>query len=614
MGNTDICIALTGLILFLDSTLAVPSPSNNTLTNQLPGSQVVCSNANWYDIIWFYFANYVLHALSVRSLPGEDLLTSIAFKFACLIVPYTGLRRGLCLIARAANLTRNDLQSAARANALCMVIRTKDWRPVEGDEIDGCSIEKIDPAVPETSSSNEQTTHEEPKEIALSEIKEAPTCSTIATQENGIIDTQENGMGTVSLNIVDTYKAPPADGILEKIYRIFVQTYKFDHHPPSQGRRLNPDDVKVHGLCKLAPGYGLCYVPEDMKIYPRYNTEERNDLHAMISAVQARDVTAMGKVLEAGTKIASTQNAPRILFSFIQTISGGYSLYRAQGSQIDRYGYAAYGLTVLPYMVVSVINFAGSLLSSEYDMIYMIHSKTMEEMVQRGGLTDGFIGSLDHDPGSTDHSLSTNEQIVIAEGETLEFHTTQDSKITYRNTNSSSLPSEALSVNPPPPTLRSMFVPPLSERGWYQGFCPRKARKRQEARKKALTPLPNTTVISVPAHGPFTRLPIPIYEPFLHVLTIALLIAAVAVPWITIYLLTRFRVQKSTNSQRNFILNWLIFGQAFGYGAGNVEKVQGKKLVLKGLLIIFISYGSYCISGWVTVAQEMLDIGSCTAV
>ena len=606
MVDSGLLLALTGSILLIDPTIAIPDPSVSSVSNQLPGSQVVCSPTNWYDIVWFYFANYILHALSVRSLPGEELLTSIAFKFACLIVPYTGIRRGLCLIARAANLARNDLQSAARANALCMIVRTHEWKPMDGEEIDGCTVERPVPSASEATTQIQESAQANSKRIELSEIKTAPTCSTT--------DTSEDGTGTVSFRIIDTYKPPTANGILEKIYRIFVQTYKFSHQTPSRGRRLDPDDVKVHGLCKLAPGYGLSYVPEDMKIYPRYRTDEPDRVDNMISAIHDRDISALLKVLTSGTRLASTQNAPRILFSFIQTISGGYSLYRAQGKQIDRYGYAAYGLTVLPYMIVSVINFAGSLLSSEYEMVYMIHSRTMEEMIHRGGIMDGVIGSLECNEESRDLNSSISEERVIPEGVTLTFHNAQDSKITYRDLNSSQPPSDALCVNPPPPSKKTYMGPALEERGWYQDIYPRRKRKRLEALKKKLAPLPNTTIISIPAHDPFTHLPLPIYEPFLHVFTIALLIAAVAVPYITIYLLTGFHENQSTNNQRNFTLNWLIFGQIMGYGAGNVEKLQGRKYVLKGLLFVFVSYGTYCISGFVTVAQEMLEIGKCTAI
>ena len=402
---------------------------------------MVCSATNWYDIVWFYFANYILHALSVRSLPGENLFTSIVFKFACLIVPYTGIRRGLCLISRAANLTVSDLQSAARANALCMVVRTNEWRPMDGEEIEGCSIERVENTEKNTLPDNSRQENADVKGNS-EEIKQAPTSSTV--------DTQEDGKGTVSFKIFDTYKPSRMDGILERTYRIFIQTYKFSGQTPSGRRRLDPDDVKVHGLCKLAPGYGLSYVPEDVKIFPRYLTDDLDPIVTLLIAIRARDIGGIVKALTSGTRLASTQNAPRILFSFIQTLSAGWSLYRAQGKQIETYGYAAYGLTVLPYMIVSIVNFLGSLLTREYEMVYMVHSKTMEEMIRKGGIVDGFIGSLE----ALSEESSLNQELVVPEGSTLQFQSTLDLKVTYRSSNSQEPnTSEALSINPPPSAI-----------------------------------------------------------------------------------------------------------------------------------------------------------------
>ena len=348
----------------------------------------------------------------------------------------------------------------------------------------------------------------------------------------------------------------------------------------------------------------------------------------------------------------------------MQTVSGGYSLYRAQGSQIERYGYAAYGLTVLPYMVVSVFNFVGSLLTSEYEMVYMIHSRIMDEMVERGGATDGVVGTLEQNDETLDEPAPQEQEIVEYGGSRIQFQCANEDMISYYTVGSQPNWSEPLSVLPasaPPPSKHERDGM-LSERRLFHGisrFFGKKPKARNPtipATQGSATPKPqesvfrqmfpeqdwglsrirqwhqsrvikrgngpittssaesNTTTISIPCHGPFTRLPTPVYTPFLHVLTLALLIAAVAVPWITIYLLTNFQRNDSTSSQRTFTLNWLIFGQVFGYSAGSVEKVVGNTQVLKGLAVVFASYGSYCISGFVTVAQQMVEVGKCTAL
>ena len=111
--------------------------SNATTVEDVNHAKLYCDKTKWQDVFWFFFTNYILHALSVRSLPGENFFSSTVFKFCCLLVPYTGVRRGLCLISRASNLASNDLQAAARANALCFITRRPDWRPTDGDRVPG---------------------------------------------------------------------------------------------------------------------------------------------------------------------------------------------------------------------------------------------------------------------------------------------------------------------------------------------------------------------------------------------------------------------------------------------------------------------------------------------
>ena len=264
-----------------EETKQAAPPLNGTVADKLPGNNVVCTPTNWYDIVWFYFANYVMHALSVRSLPGENLFTSITFKFACLLIPFTGIRRGLCLIARASNLTRNDLQAAARANALCMVIRGEEWRPLNEQEVSGCKIERVERNSTEDGNVSEATlTHvgatEKESEIRVEKLGEKkaqevqePTAIVKPTPTMSTTASAEEGSGSVAFRLSDCYDPPKDNNFLDKLYRWFVQTYKFGRSSLSKSIRLDPEYVKVHGLCNLAPGYELAYVPSDIKVHTR---------------------------------------------------------------------------------------------------------------------------------------------------------------------------------------------------------------------------------------------------------------------------------------------------------------------------------------------------------
>ncbi|KAG8528413.1 uncharacterized protein KY384_007331 [Bacidia gigantensis] len=636
------------LVLHAQKSLGHPSPpTNTTFHDDLPGSQVICTSANWYDIVWFFFANYIMHALSVRSMPGENMFTSIVFKFCCLMVPYTGLRRGLCLLSRAANLVRNDLQAAARANTLCTIVRSEEWKPIDGAEVHGCEVEKIKYAAPTEIKAQESEVktqitcddssfrdHEKKDwaDGALSDEKEQdqkPTTSNIQARTEEVkadfgeikevatsdsIEDLDDGSGTICFQILDTYKPILQRGFLEKLYKIFVQTHKFGRHALGTGPPVDPDYVKIHGMCKLAPGYKLVSIPEDVKVYPKGDPPARPSLS---TALRNNDFNTVLKAMTSQTKLASTQNAPRIIFSLSQTISGGWALYRAQGAQIDRFGYAAYGLTVLPYMIVSTVNFLGSLLTKEYDMLYMVHSSIMDEMISQGGAIDGMVGTIEPtEGGEIDepqipalNAVVGKEEPILPEGRTLRFQTNSEEQIAYKTTDADASWSPTLSIKKPIHTqqVNSMVLVANLWRRYKQW------RKRSRNSDQPKYP-PNSTVISVPSHGPLTRVPPPFYDPFLHVVCLALLIAAFAVPFIVITVLTGWQARQSQSRDRNFILNWIIYGMVLGYVAGTVEQASDNKKLLKKLAIVFLSYGSYCISGFVSVVSEMIVGGSCTAV
>ena len=62
--------------------------------------------------------------------------------------------------------------------------------------------------------------------------------------------------------------------------------------------------------------------------------------------------------------------------------------------QVDRYGYAAFGLTVVPYIVMSLVNLAVHLVTPNYSTMYLVHSPEMDEAIDRGGVFEGQVGKV----------------------------------------------------------------------------------------------------------------------------------------------------------------------------------------------------------------------------
>ena len=86
---------------------------------------LLCTPSWWANSISFSLGNYLAHAVTVKFLPGDraadritDAVTSLLF------LPY-GAFRDVSTIMSLAVFAKSDLEMAARAGTLCMVVRTR---------------------------------------------------------------------------------------------------------------------------------------------------------------------------------------------------------------------------------------------------------------------------------------------------------------------------------------------------------------------------------------------------------------------------------------------------------------------------------------------------------
>jgi hypothetical protein len=140
---------------------------------------------------------------------------------------------------------------------------------------------------------------------------------------------------------------------------------------------------KVHGLCSLIPEYTLAIVPKDAAV------TIRGIRHNM-------STTEKERVLKE-SQIASAWNMPKGALSIGQILFGVYTLYRARGDQLQEYGYAAFGLTVLPYAWMSLVNLLANLATPSYPCLFMIWTPEMDAAIAAGARIDGVVGTLDVD-------------------------------------------------------------------------------------------------------------------------------------------------------------------------------------------------------------------------
>lgn len=103
----------------MNFTFTVPEGSTNHGNPNL-----LCTPAKWYDVLIFFSANYFAHAASVIIEPGQNSASIIQYILFALVLPGAGVSRAVRAISRHAITERkNPLKRAARAGALCMVLK-----------------------------------------------------------------------------------------------------------------------------------------------------------------------------------------------------------------------------------------------------------------------------------------------------------------------------------------------------------------------------------------------------------------------------------------------------------------------------------------------------------
>lgn len=143
---------------------------------------------------------------------------------------------------------------------------------------------------------------------------------------------------------------------------------------------LIPPGYKVSAKYDLPTGYALAYVPPNAIVQPTISGDENDSLHWN------------------SDNIVSSNSLASPLISIVQIFYALATLYQSRGDQIARYGYAAFGFTVLPYLVMSFVNLLGCVFTPMYSGLYLVQSEIMDEAIHRGGHFDNIVGSLLSDP------------------------------------------------------------------------------------------------------------------------------------------------------------------------------------------------------------------------
>jgi hypothetical protein len=121
----------------------------------------------------------------------------------------------------------------------------------------------------------------------------------------------------------------------------------------------------------------------------------------------------------------------KVLITLTQLLYSVQTLYSIRSHQLDRFGYAAFGLTVIPYLVMSFVNLVAGLLCPDFEYSYLVDSSILREANSRESASfPGIVGRLVEesildirtpDPGSRHWINVTTEVKPSLSSEKLKF-------------------------------------------------------------------------------------------------------------------------------------------------------------------------------------------------
>ncbi|KAK3379135.1 hypothetical protein B0T24DRAFT_568915 [Lasiosphaeria ovina] len=319
-------------------------------------SGLVCTPADWQTVANFFIVNYLAHCLTVKQYPADTAKEVLITMFMALFLPSSGIARAIDSIIRHPRLRKlTELERACTAGALCIVVRKRSWKPMNDNILRNLYFD-----------------HNilYPKLDALSRTEEGGATRIPQLESKEVISASQLRSEPYRRAEV---RQPPW----------MVSRKRTSFHVGSIEQR----GCAIHGTYYLPDGYELAPLPVDAVVLPTRDTREGLTF-----------------------SISSTYSLAKAFIAIFQTIYAAISLYRAKGEQVELYGYAAFGLTVVPYLLMTILNLIAQLVNADYPTLYMVESPEMEEARGRGGYFNGTVGSVDTDHNLPDQYMDNRER------------------------------------------------------------------------------------------------------------------------------------------------------------------------------------------------------------
>ncbi|KAJ0108478.1 uncharacterized protein J7T55_002082 [Diaporthe amygdali] len=291
------------------STFDAPAGSTNHGDPNL-----LCVPPSWTDLAVFFGTNYLAHAATLIARPGQSLAETIVDTANALFIPGSGMIRAIRLLFFYTDLHRSSppLQKAAKAGALCMVVRR---------------------------------TH--------------------VSRAMGENDDAEDGNGG---DWFSRHFSLATDPVYVPLSRSILGTCIIR-------------DRERYCLVEVSPLVPLReFMPEDAPASPTLSSASSSSAGKTESVPSVPSSVRRPKSHR--IEVPGQLDIAKILVSILQLIWGISTLYNARGNQIDLYGYAAFGLTVTPYAVMSFLNLLVSLILPVHNNMYLVWTEDMRDAME----------------------------------------------------------------------------------------------------------------------------------------------------------------------------------------------------------------------------------------
>lgn len=629
---TDLQMLLYSIGLVTPQVLSAPaalSPSQNSTIPVPEGTtnhgdpNLLCTRSTWSSVATFFAANYIAHAATVKIDPGQPVLLGFSSMLLALILPNFGAYKGIDAIRRCAIFGSSPLQKAKKAGALCEVVRTWEWKPQPGlgGLVQGLQFK---PTRDEHNLAKVKMALESRKHWVATKLswltklevqlhKIFPSVAKIGTHsEDEVIQTLDQllpgvesllqGKGRLvrwwfyaaivfntplnrkpdSLEMLDLSrglkrKTPPRvipspNSRIEGLFgrESFKLSYKL----------LDLDGRNIHGLCRLPRGYELAIIHSESAVL-----ELNGDKDSVSQTARSNSPTSTKSDSSVNVNISWSYSFTKGLVAIFQALYACATLYESRGDQIERYGYAAFGLTVAPYLVMSIINLIGTVLTPDYSTIFMVESDIMEEARQReGALFEGAVGKLVSNrlsPRSFNATFKIDDQdqtvLETIDGSEDAEGTTQICTPLKNSTDES----------------RIVIVPACHDA------------LKDASHMRDLFGFFDTRLIW--------------NAQILTLLAIPVGLVSVVINGV----LSRFKQGESTHAQRVWTMTWLAVGIAYGTAMANIDLLTtaaasrrewGWMFAIVIHVMAALSYCAPAIGGFVVVGQMLMSYGRCIRI